>query len=51
MMQTSGAKRREIAKLYPPVIASEAKQSMPRHKERVDCFATLAMTWIVRCPR
>ena len=43
-MQTSGAMRREIAKLYPAVIASEAKQSMPRHKERMDCFASLAMT-------
>ena len=31
-MQTSGAMRREIAKLYPAVIASEAKQSMPRHE-------------------
>ena len=27
-MQTSGALCREIAKLYPPVIASEAKQSI-----------------------
>src|SRR6266568_5359285 len=26
------------------VIASEAKQSMSRHKERMDCFALLAMT-------
>src|SRR6266496_2448365 len=26
------------------VIASEAKQSMSRHKERMDCFAALAMT-------
>src|SRR5882672_10094810 len=31
------------------VIASEAKQSMPRHKERMDCFASLAMTWRGRC--
>ncbi|MEH2608254.1 hypothetical protein V1293_000543 [Bradyrhizobium sp. AZCC 1693] len=44
-MQTSGASRREKAMLYPPVIASEAKQSMLRHKERMDCFASLAMTW------
>src|SRR6266540_2114216 len=29
---------------YIHVIASEAKQSMSRHKERMDCFATLAMT-------
>ena len=43
-MQTSGDERREIAKLYPPVIASAAKQSMSRHKERMDCFASLAMT-------
>jgi hypothetical protein len=28
-MQTSGDQRREIAKLYPPSIASEAKQSIP----------------------
>jgi hypothetical protein len=27
------------------VIASAAKQSMFRHKERMDCFAALAMTW------
>ncbi|MEH2559515.1 hypothetical protein V1286_007044 [Bradyrhizobium algeriense] len=47
-MQTSDAMRREIAKLYPTVIASEAKQSMPRHKERMDCFASLAMTRIGR---
>jgi hypothetical protein len=26
------------------VIASVAKQSMPRHKERMDCFVALAMT-------
>ena len=44
-MQTSGDQRRENAKLYPAVIASAAKQSMSRHKERVDCFAALAMTW------
>jgi len=43
-MQTSGDQRREKAKVCPPVIASEAKQSMSRHKERMDCFASLAMT-------
>ena len=59
-MQTSGAMRREIAKLYPAVIASEAKQSIAPHEERMDCFAApvirrrfaptgwLAMTWIGR---
>src|SRR6478735_9016461 len=26
------------------VIASAAKQSMPQHEERMDCFAALAMT-------
>jgi hypothetical protein len=30
------------------VIASEAKQSMSPHEERMDCFAALAMTWIGR---
>jgi hypothetical protein len=28
----------------PVVIASEAKQSIVAHKERLDCFASLAMT-------
>src|SRR6476620_2679449 len=28
------------------VIASAAKQSMSPHEERMDCFASLAMTWI-----
>ena len=28
------------------VIASEAKQSISPHKERMDCFASLAMTWM-----
>src|SRR5215216_7015234 len=32
------------------VIASKAKQSMLRHKERMDCFAALAMTWRERRP-
>ena len=44
-MQTSGEPCREIAKSYPAVIASEAKQSISRHTERIDCFASLAMTW------
>jgi hypothetical protein len=43
-MQTSGDERREIAKPYPAVIASEAKQSISRHQGRMDCFASLAMT-------
>jgi hypothetical protein len=47
-MQTSGEMRREKAKLHPAVIASAAKKSMPRHKERMDCFAALAMTLRVR---
>jgi hypothetical protein len=29
------------------VIASEAKQSIPPCKERMDCFASLAMTQVV----
>jgi hypothetical protein len=29
------------------VIASEAKQSIVRHKERLDCFASLAMTAVI----
>src|SRR5437870_240710 len=32
------------------VIASAAKQSISPHKERMDCFAALAVTWIVRSP-
>jgi hypothetical protein len=36
--------RREIADVYLAVIASAAKQSKPQYKERVDCFAALAMT-------
>jgi hypothetical protein len=47
-MQTSGDQRCESAKLYPLVIASAAKQSMYRHKERMDCFAALAMTRMER---
>ena len=38
-MQTSGDERREIAKPYPAVIASQAKQSISRHQGRMDCFA------------
>src|SRR6476469_5396653 len=45
--QPSGDQRREIAKLYPPVIAREAKQSIARHSERRDCFASLAMTGLI----
>ena len=33
-MQTSGEMRREIAKPYPGVIASGAKQSISRHREK-----------------
>ena len=37
-----------IASLHPSyetaVIASEAKQSISQHQERMDCFAALAMT-------
>jgi hypothetical protein len=42
--QTSGASRREIAKSYLNVIASEAKQSMAQQETKLDCFASLAMT-------
>jgi hypothetical protein len=34
-----------VALQYFPVIASEATQSIARHKGRMDCFAALAMTW------
>jgi hypothetical protein len=30
--------------IRPAVIASEAKQSISRHKETMDCVAALAMT-------
>jgi hypothetical protein len=43
-MQNSDALRRENADLHLAVIASEAKQSISPHKERMDCFAALAMT-------
>jgi hypothetical protein len=50
MMQTSGEPRRENANVWwITVIASEAKQSISPRKERMDCFAALAMTWISRC--
>src|SRR2546423_6782366 len=57
-LQTSGAMRRENAKLFPrhceptgranarPMTGS-AKQSMPPQERRMDCFAALAMTeWV-----
>jgi hypothetical protein len=42
----SGASRGEVAKsrLEFHVIASAAKQSISPRKERMDCFAALAMT-------
>jgi hypothetical protein len=40
--------RRFVTLRYFPVIASEAKQSISRHNERMDCFASLAMTGIGR---
>src|SRR5260370_33914943 len=43
-MHDSDALRRGNAKLYLAVIASTAKQSMPPREERMDCFASLAMT-------
>src|SRR5206468_11647088 len=39
-----------ISETISTVIASAAKQSISPHKERMDCFAALAMTWIVRSP-
>ena len=49
-MQTSGAMRRENAKLYPPSLrgANATKQSMPPPSRGMDCFAPLAMTWMGR---
>jgi hypothetical protein len=49
-MQASGDQRREIAKSYSAVIASEAKQSILSLCRDMDCFASLAMTWIDRRP-
>ena len=40
----SGASRREVASVCLDVIASAAKQSISPRKERMDCFAALAMT-------
>ena len=48
-MQTSG-ERAARSRNYVHVIASAAKQSMSRHKERMDCFAALAMPWRERRP-
>jgi len=42
--QTSRETGGENAKACLAVIASAAKQSMLPHKERMDCFAALAMT-------
>jgi len=42
--QTSRETSGEIAKLYPAVIASEAKQSIAQQARKLDCFASLAMT-------
>src|ERR1700692_4056468 len=39
---------REQERMSHNVIASEAKQSMLPHKERMDCFASLAMTGRLR---
>jgi hypothetical protein len=38
--------------IYPLVIASEAKQTIAPHKERMDCFvaALLAMTMLYEHP-
>src|SRR5712691_8204023 len=38
----TGSAKQSIARA---VIASEAKQSIAPRKERMDCFASLAMTW------
>jgi hypothetical protein len=40
---------RERERMSHNVIASAAKQSIVPHKERMDCFAALAMTWRGRC--
>jgi len=40
--------RDEAIHRAPAVIASEAKQSISPRKERMDCFAPLAMTWSSR---
>jgi len=41
----TGSAKQSIA---PAVIASEAKQSIAPRKEKMDCFAALAMTWNCR---
>src|SRR5229473_3711344 len=41
----TGSAKQPIARA---VIASEAKQSIAPRKERMDCFAALAMTWNCR---
>src|ERR1700675_2638136 len=46
--QTPGETRRGIAKVYPAVIASEAKQSIAQQERKLDCFAALAMT-VLKC--
>jgi len=45
-MHDSGASRRGVANVWVEfnVIASAAKQSISPRKERMDCFAALAMT-------
>src|SRR6266699_155903 len=43
-LNDSGASRRGVADVCLAVIASEAKQSILPRKERMDCFASLAMT-------
>jgi hypothetical protein len=40
----SGASRGEVVNVRLGVIASAAKQSISPRKERMDCFASLAMT-------
>src|SRR5260370_37632417 len=40
---------RECGLIFGAVIASVAKQSISPRKERMDCFAALAMTWTSRC--
>jgi hypothetical protein len=37
-------REREVVFRAINIIASEAKQSIVLHKERMDCFASLAMT-------
>src|ERR1700704_954094 len=44
LINGSGASRGEGVNVCLDVIASEAKQSISPRKERMDCFASLAMT-------